>query len=93
VRSQLQVGDIKDVIDESFGSNYKLNSIWRVSETAMRCVKFNSEGRPTMRIVLQELHEAMELERSQSPNRNHPTPSEVELSTTSSVLLPGPSAR
>ncbi len=89
--SQLQVGDIKDVIDKSFGSNYKLNSIWRVSETAMRCVNFNSEARPTMRIVLQELHDAMELETSQSPNRSHHAPSDVELST--SVLLPGPSAK
>lgn len=87
----MQVGDIRDVIDKSFGSNYKLNSIWRVSKTAMRCVNFNSEGRPTMRIVLQELHEAMELE-SQSPNSRHHAPSEVELSN-SSVLLPGPLAR
>jgi hypothetical protein len=86
----LQVGDITDVIDKSFGSNYKINSIWRVIETAMKCVNF-SEGRPTMRIVLQELHDAMEVERSQSPKRSHHAPSEVELSTSSSLL--GPLAR
>jgi len=89
----MEASNIKDVIDKSFGSNYNSNSIWRVSDTAMRCVDFNSEHRPTMRIVLQELHDAMELETSQSPYRSHHAPSEVELSTSSSVLPLGPLAR
>jgi hypothetical protein len=59
VRSQ---GDIENVIDKSFGSNYQLNSIWKVKETAMTCVEFNNERRPTMGTVLQELREAMKLE-------------------------------
>jgi hypothetical protein len=46
-----------------------------------------------MRIVLQELHDAKELETSQSLNRSHHAPSEVELSTSSSVLPLGPLAR
>ncbi|KAH8968437.1 hypothetical protein BDL97_03G127900 [Sphagnum fallax] len=93
VRSQMEASNIEDVIDKSFGSNYNPNSIWRVSDTAMRCVDFNSERRPTMRIVLQELHDAMELETSQSLKRSHHAPSEVELSTSSSVLPLGPLAR
>jgi hypothetical protein len=89
----MEASNIEDVIDKSFGSNYNPNSIWRVSDTAMRCVDFNSERRPTMRIVLQELHDAKELETSQSLNRSHHAPSEVELSTSSSVLPLGPIAR
>ncbi|CAM6055658.1 unnamed protein product [Sphagnum tenellum] len=99
VRSQMEASNIKDVIDKSFGSNYNPNSIWRVSDTAMRCIIFLTkwvsldENEKHMRIVLQELHDAMELETSQSPNRSHHAPSEVELSTSSSVLPLGPLAR
>ncbi|CAK9221034.1 unnamed protein product [Sphagnum troendelagicum] len=99
VRSQMEASNIKDVIDKSFGSNYNPNTIWRVSDTAMRCIIFLTkwvsldENEKHMRIVLQELHDAMELETSQSPNRSHHAPSEVELSTSSSVLPLGPLAR
>jgi hypothetical protein len=54
----------------------------------MRCVEFNSKDRPLMRIVLHELHGAMDHQRSHK-RRNH-APNEVEMFARSSVLLPRP---
>jgi hypothetical protein len=75
---------MENVIDKSFGSNCNRDSISRVIKIAMRCVEFNSKDRPLMRIVLHELHGAMDLEHKR---RNHAA-NEVELSARSSVLLP-----
>ncbi len=89
--------NITDVIDESFGLDYNVDSIRRVGQIAKRCVNPKSEDRPTMTLVLQELCAAKSIERPESSNGRHYAPSaptlEVELSTTSSHLLPGPSAR
>lgn len=93
----MEAGNITDVIDESFGSDYNLDSIQMVSNIAMSCVKPNKENRPTMTVVLEELRRAQNFERPQSLNRRHHAPigptAEVELFTISSDLLPRPSAR
>ncbi|CAK9873788.1 unnamed protein product [Sphagnum jensenii] len=91
VRTRLDARNITDVIDESFGLDYNVDSIQMVGKIAKRCVNPNSEDRPTMTVVLQELHVAKNTERPESSNGRHHAPSaptsEVELPTISSDLL------
>ncbi|KAF3777000.1 Receptor-like tyrosine-protein kinase [Nymphaea thermarum] len=59
---RLSRGDINSIIDPRIQGQYEISSIWKVADTAMSCTQEKSFIRPTMRDVVAELKEAMEIE-------------------------------
>ncbi|XP_065868592.1 LRR receptor-like serine/threonine-protein kinase IOS1 isoform X2 [Euphorbia lathyris] len=62
VKSLLENGDIKSVVDPSLGKDFEMNSVWKAVEIAMTCTSPTSAGRPTMHQVVTELNECLEEE-------------------------------
>jgi hypothetical protein len=64
VKPHLEAGDINNIIDKAMGDNYKLESIWKVAEIALLSIQPLGVNRPTMRQVVSDLREAIEMETS-----------------------------
>lgn len=62
-RSLIRKGDIHAIIDPSLGSNFKIESIWKIAEVAILSVEPSGLLRPRMHGVLQAIQEAIEIER------------------------------
>jgi len=67
VRSLIEKGDIKAIVDSRLEGDFDINSAWKVVEIAMACVSFNPSERPMVRMIVSELREtlATELARTQ----------------------------
>ncbi|GLJ33965.1 hypothetical protein SUGI_0683210 [Cryptomeria japonica] len=61
-RELISWGRIADLMDSSLGGRYKLSSAWKVAEVAYACVAEKSTHKPTMRMVVNDLEEAVTLE-------------------------------
>ncbi|KAJ4829907.1 hypothetical protein Tsubulata_025136 [Turnera subulata] len=57
VRSVIERGDIRSIIDPKLRGNYDVNSGWRVVELALSCVSSSPADRPFMNQVVTELNE------------------------------------
>jgi hypothetical protein len=69
------------------GKEYDVNSVWKVTELALRCKEQPSRERPTMTDVVAELKECLELEVSRgSGNYSSATSSTNNFSATSADL-------
>ncbi|KAM0953255.1 putative protein kinase RLK-Pelle-LRR-I-1 family [Dioscorea sansibarensis] len=55
-------GDIKGIIDPSLGNNYNEQSVWKIAEKAIMCVKPQGIQRPPMSEVLKDIQEAIAIE-------------------------------
>ncbi|CAM6038066.1 unnamed protein product [Sphagnum compactum] len=64
VKPHLDEGAINNIIDKAMGDNYKLESIWKVAEIAIVSIQPFGVNRPTMRQVVSDLREAIEMETS-----------------------------
>ncbi|PNT62478.1 receptor-like protein kinase At3g21340 isoform X2 [Brachypodium distachyon] len=64
VRQKLSEGNIESIADSKMGMDYDVNSVWKVTELALRCKEQPSSERPTMTGVVVELNECLELEMS-----------------------------
>ncbi|TVU49677.1 hypothetical protein EJB05_01003, partial [Eragrostis curvula] len=62
VRQKLSEGDIASIADARMGGEYDVNSVWKVTELALRCKEEPSRKRPTMTDVVVQLKECLELE-------------------------------
>lgn len=62
-RSLIRKGDIHAIIDPYLGSNFKIESIWKIAEIAILSVEPSGLLRPRMHGVLQAIQEAIEIER------------------------------
>ncbi|KAM0855785.1 hypothetical protein ACQ4PT_049563 [Festuca glaucescens] len=62
VRQKLSEGNIESIADSKMGKEYDVNSVWKVTELALRCKEQPSQERPTMADVVAELKECLELE-------------------------------
>lgn len=66
-------GDIEAIIDPSIqGEYYDVHSIWKIAETAVRCIDAEARKRPRMSEVVKEIQEAIALERPPAPERPFP---------------------
>ncbi|XP_078153697.1 putative LRR receptor-like serine/threonine-protein kinase At1g51820 [Carex rostrata] len=63
VQQRLSQGNIESILDPFMGGQYKLNSIWKVAELALKCTDLRAK-RPDMTAVVTELKESMDLEMS-----------------------------
>ncbi len=64
MKPHLEAGAINNIIDKAMGDNYKLESIWKVAEIAVMSIQPFGVNRPTMRQVVSDLREAIEMETS-----------------------------
>jgi hypothetical protein len=62
VRPYLQSGDIHAIIDKALNNDFKLESMWKVAETAMLSIEPTNANRPTMQEVVCDLKEAIKIE-------------------------------
>jgi len=62
VRPYLQSGDIHAIIDKALNNDFKLESMWKVAETAMLSIEPTNTNRPTMQEVVFDLKEAIKIE-------------------------------
>ncbi|KAH7365303.1 hypothetical protein KP509_18G019700 [Ceratopteris richardii] len=68
VKSSVLCGNIDDIIDPSLHGQYNVESVWKVVDVALSCVKIPALKRPRMSQVYQDLKEAMEVETSELLN-------------------------
>ncbi|XP_047056467.1 probable LRR receptor-like serine/threonine-protein kinase At1g51820, partial [Lolium rigidum] len=61
-RRRLARGNIESVVDARMPSDYDVNSVWKVTEIALKCTAQASKQRPTMADVVAQLQECIDLE-------------------------------
>ncbi|KAG8079198.1 hypothetical protein GUJ93_ZPchr0007g2995 [Zizania palustris] len=71
VKSFYESGDIEAIVDPSLSvrGRYKdVHSVWKVAETAVRCIDADPRRRPSMAEVVKDIQEAIALERPPLPS-------------------------
>ncbi|BAS76478.1 Os01g0976900, partial [Oryza sativa Japonica Group] len=62
-KSHYESGDIEAIVDPSLRGRYRdVHSVWKVAETAVRCIDADPRGRPSMPEVVKDIQEAIALE-------------------------------
>ncbi|CAA6672843.1 unnamed protein product [Spirodela intermedia] len=59
VQSNIQRGDITEIVDKRLGGKYDTNSIWKALEVALLCTMPNSTQRPSMSAVVTQLKDCL----------------------------------
>ncbi|CAO2186660.1 unnamed protein product [Urochloa humidicola] len=72
-RSHIESGNIHAIIDQSMDRGYDLQSVWKIAEVAIMCVKPKGAQRPPISEVLKEIQDAIAIERG---------PQEMQRTTT-----------
>ncbi|KAL5219952.1 hypothetical protein ABZP36_024665 [Zizania latifolia] len=70
-KSFYESGDIEAIVDPSLsvrGSYQDVHSVWKVAETAVRCIDADPRRRPSMPEVVKDIQEAIALERPSLPS-------------------------
>uniref|UniRef100_J3L8E9 non-specific serine/threonine protein kinase n=1 Tax=Oryza brachyantha TaxID=4533 RepID=J3L8E9_ORYBR len=68
-KSHYESGDIEAIVDPSLRGQYRdVHSVWKVAETAVRCIDADPRGRPSMPEVVKDIQEAIALERPLVPS-------------------------
>ncbi|OEL32374.1 putative LRR receptor-like serine/threonine-protein kinase [Dichanthelium oligosanthes] len=62
-RSHIESGNIHAIIDQSLDRGYDLQSVWKIAEVAIMCVKPKGAQRPPIPEVLKEIQDAIAIER------------------------------
>ncbi len=62
MKPYLQPGDIHAIIDKALNNNFKLESVWKVTERAMLSIEPTNTNWPTMQEVVCDLKEAIKIE-------------------------------
>ncbi|KAK1400078.1 putative leucine-rich repeat receptor-like serine/threonine-protein kinase [Heracleum sosnowskyi] len=62
VRSRIEEGDVRILVDSRIRQNVDVNSVWKALEIALACVSIASDDRPTMNFVATQLKECLETE-------------------------------
>jgi hypothetical protein len=69
VNKKLSRGDIESIADPRMHGQYDINSVWKVTDLALKCTGNSTSLRPTMSTVVMELKESLDLEISTERNR------------------------
>ncbi len=62
MRPYYESSDIHAIVDKALNNDFKLESMWKVLETAMLSIKHTNLDRPTMEQVVCDLKKAIEIE-------------------------------
>lgn len=88
MRPYLQSGDIHAIIDKALNNNFKLESVWKVAETAMLSIEPTNTNRPTMQEVVCDLKEAIKIEEKvRSLNVSYETSNDNSNQQSPNVML------
>ncbi|KAK8955132.1 putative LRR receptor-like serine/threonine-protein kinase [Platanthera guangdongensis] len=60
--SYIEGGNIQAIIDPSLNDDYELQSVWKIAEIVMMCVKPQGIQRPSISLILKEIQEALSIE-------------------------------
>ncbi|KAJ4807577.1 Leucine-rich repeat protein kinase family protein [Rhynchospora pubera] len=71
-RANIESGNIHAIIDPALEETYDIQSIWKIAETAILCVKPKGMQRPSITEVLKEIQEAILIEKRVHPDREYP---------------------
>ncbi|KAJ8484820.1 hypothetical protein OPV22_017305 [Ensete ventricosum] len=61
-KSHLESGNIEAIIDPSLRDDYNVQSVWKIAEISIMCVKPHGSQRPSMTEVLKEIQGAIEVD-------------------------------
>lgn len=56
-------GDVISIVDPSLVGNVKTESVWRIAEVAIQCVKQCSSFRPKMQEIILAIQDAIKIEK------------------------------
>lgn len=62
-RFHIDKGDIQSIMDPALGTNFNIQSVWKIAEKAMFCVQPYGKLRPIMSDVVKEIQEAINIEK------------------------------
>ncbi|KAJ3680856.1 hypothetical protein LUZ60_015345 [Juncus effusus] len=62
-RTHIESGNINAIIDQSLDKSFDIQSIWKIAEIAMMCVKPKGIQRPNISEILKEIQEAILIEK------------------------------
>ncbi|KAK0574985.1 hypothetical protein LWI29_032107 [Acer saccharum] len=62
-RSLIRKGDVISIVDPIMIGNVKIESIWRIAEVAIQCVKQQGYSRPRMQEIVQAIQDAIKIEK------------------------------
>ncbi|KAL9258888.1 putative LRR receptor-like serine/threonine-protein kinase [Drosera capensis] len=60
----IERGDLQGIIDPTLVGEYSTQSMWKIAEKALHCVRPHKDMRPSMSDVLKEIQEAISMERN-----------------------------
>lgn len=60
--SHIESGNIHAILDHSLDTGYDLQSVWKIAEVAIMCVKPKGAQRPPISEVLKEIQDAIAIE-------------------------------
>ncbi|OVA18179.1 Protein kinase domain [Macleaya cordata] len=69
-KSHIGSGDIQGIIDPLLGTEFNIQSIWKIAEKAMMCVQPHGSMRPSISEVLKEIQDAISIERESEAARD-----------------------
>ena len=90
VRSRIEEGNIKVVVDSRIRENVDVNSVWKAVEIAMLCVSIASDNRPPMNFVVNHLKESLSTELAWDETRKKELIGVLSLNLDSDVSGPQP---
>ncbi|WOH12324.1 hypothetical protein DCAR_0831826 [Daucus carota subsp. sativus] len=90
VRSRIEEGNIKVVVDSRIRENVDVNFVWKAVEIAMLCVSIASDNRPPMNFVVNHLKESLSTELAWDETRKKELIGVMSLNLDSDVSGPQP---
>ncbi|KAF3442086.1 hypothetical protein FNV43_RR16002 [Rhamnella rubrinervis] len=86
-KMHIESGDIQGIIDPSLGSEYDIQSMWKIAEKALMCVQPHGFMRPSISEVLKEIQDAISMEREGAMVRDGHSDDTSRNSAHSSLVL------
>ncbi|XP_047044152.1 probable LRR receptor-like protein kinase At1g51890 [Lolium rigidum] len=86
VRRRLVSGNIEGIVDARMCGDHDVNSVWKVTDTALKCTSQTPEERPSMTDVVALLKECLELEAARVVSNAGYYTAESGVSPNSSII-------
>uniref|UniRef100_A0A7N0UX11 Protein kinase domain-containing protein n=1 Tax=Kalanchoe fedtschenkoi TaxID=63787 RepID=A0A7N0UX11_KALFE len=84
-KQHIESGDIQGIIDPSLRCEYDVQSMWKIAEKALMCVRPHGHMRPSMSEVIKEIQDALSIERGAEAAREGNSDDMSRLSVRSSL--------
>lgn len=71
-KSYIEKGNVEAVVDPALQDDYDLQSVWKIAEIAIMCVKPHGAQRPSISEVLKEIQQAIAIQHGSELDGNCP---------------------